>query len=161
MSAKEKPVLPSKTLQKLMPKSQLAVVIENPEAYSGEMERLNDIVEKIPKLYETDNKKGKHPLNLHYFMGSSDWYITEWDGDDTFFGYAILKNDLEMSEWGYISLSEILGLDRMPSNVINFDFHCYDETVELALFRRDPKYFQKYDPYYEANKKGGANVHKK
>jgi len=63
---------------------------------------------KIPKLYETENVPLKKKLiYLHFFLGGSDWFICEYDGDDLFWGFAILNNDLEMAEWGYISLSEL------------------------------------------------------
>ena len=67
---------------------------------------------KIPKLYETENT----PLNdkmihLHFFIGGCDWYIAEYDGDDLFFGFAILNNDYEMAEWGYISFGELRAIN--------------------------------------------------
>lgn len=71
-------------------------------------ERLN----KIPKLYETENVPLKDKLiYLHFFIGACDWYIAEFDGKDLFFGFAILNNDLEMAEWGYISLNELKSFD--------------------------------------------------
>jgi hypothetical protein len=109
----------------------------------------------MTRLYETDTDefKGWHPLALHYFLGGCDWYITEWDREDTFFGYAILNNDLEMSEWGYISKSEIVSIEdvlrkkggKWLAVVMNLDLHCPHTTIEEALFKRDPKYFGKYD----------------
>jgi len=44
---------------------------------------------------------------LHFFIGGSDWFICEYDGDDLFFGFAILNNDYQMAEWGYVSFSEL------------------------------------------------------
>jgi len=63
---------------------------------------------KIPKLYETE----KIPLNdkiihLHFFIGGSDWYIAEYDGNDLFWGFAILNQDSEMAEWSYCSFNEL------------------------------------------------------
>lgn len=63
---------------------------------------------KIPKLYETESVPLKEKLIwLHCFLGSCEWYIAEYDGDDLFFGFAILNNDLQNAEWGYISFSEL------------------------------------------------------
>jgi hypothetical protein len=63
---------------------------------------------KIPRLYETEDIPLKDKLiYLHFFIGRCDWYIAEYDGDDLFFGFAILNNDYEMAEWGYISFSEL------------------------------------------------------
>jgi len=64
---------------------------------------------KIPKLYETENVPLKDKLiHLHFFIGGSDWFVCEYDGDDElFFGFAILNNDYQMAEWGYVSFSEL------------------------------------------------------
>ena len=63
---------------------------------------------KIPKLYETESIPLKDKLiYLHFFIGGCDWYIAEFDGDDIFFGFAILNNDYEMAEWGYVSFREL------------------------------------------------------
>ena len=65
-------------------------------------------LEKLPKLYETENIPLKDKIiHLHFFIGGCDWYIAEYDGADLFFGFAILNNDYEMAEWGYVSFSEL------------------------------------------------------
>lgn len=48
-------------------------------------------------------------------VGMATWYITEgdqYDDDWEFFGYCIL-NDLEMSEFGYVTLNQLKSL-RLP-----------------------------------------------
>ena len=40
-------------------------------------------------------------------MGGCDWYVAEYDGDDIFWGFAILGGDTLNAEWGYISLGEL------------------------------------------------------
>ena len=66
---------------------------------------------KIPKLYETEHTPLKDKLiHLHFFIAACDWYIAEYDGHDLFWGYAILNNDLDMAEWGYISFKELRDL---------------------------------------------------
>jgi len=63
---------------------------------------------RIPKLYETEHVPLKDKLiHLHFFIGGSDWFIAEYDGDDLFWGFAILNNDYQMAEWGYISFREL------------------------------------------------------
>ena len=63
---------------------------------------------KIPKLYETENVPLQEKLiYLHFFIGGSDWFIAEYDGDDLFFGFCILNGDLQMAEWGYVSFPEL------------------------------------------------------
>ena len=63
---------------------------------------------QIPALYSTEKKstQDKH-IYLHFFLGGCDWYIAEFDGNDLFWGVAILNDDLINSEWGYISFSEL------------------------------------------------------
>ena len=69
-----------------------------------ENEPIKEQLTGIPKLYETDHIQMKDKIiHLHFAFGTCDWFIAEFDGRDTFFGFAILNNDLEMAEWGYIS----------------------------------------------------------
>ena len=63
---------------------------------------------KIPRLYETEHVPLKDKLiHLHFFIGGCDWFVAEYDGEDLFWGFAILNNDLQNAEWGYISFSEL------------------------------------------------------
>ena len=72
---------------------------------------------QIPKFYETENTPTMDKLiYLHFFLGNSDWYVCEFDGTDTFFGYVILNGDYQTAEWGYFTIHK---LDRL--NVRGFD----------------------------------------
>ncbi len=63
---------------------------------------------KIPGLYETENTSLKDKkIHQHFFIGGCDWYCAEYDQEDIFFGFAILNNDYQMAEWGYVSFSEL------------------------------------------------------
>ena len=67
-----------------------------------------DRLTRIPRLYETEHTPLQEKLiYLHFFIGCCDWYIAEFDGEDLFGGFAILKDDLQNAEWGYISFSEL------------------------------------------------------
>lgn len=67
---------------------------------------------KLPKLYSYQNLSAKEiPINMHLFFGGSDWYISEYDGEDSLYGYAILNGDLECAEWGYISFEELCSIN--------------------------------------------------
>ena len=67
-------------------------------------ERLNS----IPRLYQTESTPLQSKIvYLHFFIGSSDWHVCEFDGDDLFFGFVILNDDLINAEWGYFSFSEL------------------------------------------------------
>lgn len=66
---------------------------------------------KIPKLYSQDGVAD--PIAYVKFFnpyGRGTWLITEFDGRDTMFGLA----DLGHPELGYVSLSELESLERMP-----------------------------------------------
>ncbi len=45
-------------------------------------------------------------IYAHFFVGGCDWWISEYDGGDTFFGFACL-GDADMAEWGTISFVEL------------------------------------------------------
>ena len=63
---------------------------------------------KIPRLYETEHVPlADKKIYLHFFIAGCDWWVAEFDGYDTFFGFVILNGDLEMSEWGNFSFSEL------------------------------------------------------
>ena len=65
----------------------------------------------IPSLYSTEHQPlGNKLIYLHFFIGSCDWFIAEYDGSDLFFGYTILNGDTQNAEWGYISFSELKSL---------------------------------------------------
>ena len=75
-----------------------------------------DILKKLPKLGARDGEsiatvKFFHPLAV------ATWFASEFDGEDTFFGWAVLLPGC--GEYGYFSLSELqsvkingLGVER-------------------------------------------------
>ena len=65
-------------------------------------------LDKIPRLYETEEiSLTDKIIHLHFFLGDTDWFVSEFDGKDKFFGFVCLNGDLEMSEWGYFGFSEL------------------------------------------------------
>ena len=69
-------------------------------------ERLN----KMPSLYATEGISLQQKMVwLHFFIGGCDWWAVEFDheGGDLFFGFVVLNNSYDNSEWGYFSLSEM------------------------------------------------------
>ena len=63
---------------------------------------------QIPQLYDTEHLPfNEKKIYLHFFIGGCDWYVAEYDGKDTFFGYVILNNDYQNAEWGYFSFGEL------------------------------------------------------
>lgn len=68
-------------------------------------------LDAIPRLYETDDIPLENKsIRLHFFIGGCDWYVAEFDGEDTFFGYCILNQDFLNAEWGYFSFAELKNL---------------------------------------------------
>ena len=68
----------------------------------------SDRLNSIPRLYETEHTPLQDKLiYLHFFIGGCDWYVAEFDGDDLFWGFAILNNDYQNAEWGYFSFNEL------------------------------------------------------
>ncbi|MBM9606738.1 DUF2958 domain-containing protein [Desulfopila inferna] len=65
-------------------------------------------LEQIPGLYKTENVPLQEKLiYLHFFIGNCDWFVAEFDGLDTCFGFVILDGEFENAEWGYFALSEL------------------------------------------------------
>jgi hypothetical protein len=63
---------------------------------------------RIPRLYETEDIPLTNKLiHLHFFIGGCDWFIAEYDGEDLFWGFAVLNHDLDNAEWGYMSFKEM------------------------------------------------------
>jgi hypothetical protein len=66
-----------------------------------------DVFLNLPPLYATESIPTEETIiQMHFFLGRCDWYVAEFDGEDTFFGYACL-GDPDMAEFGYFSLSEL------------------------------------------------------
>lgn len=105
----------AKAIAPFMGTSQLRAIAAGCRGEEGKffMEKLIEIaalIEGMPKSYEQDGKGDSAIVTLHYFLGGSDWYITEKDiegGVDQAFGYAVLNGDEECAELGYISIREL------------------------------------------------------
>ncbi len=47
-------------------------------------------------------------MHLHYFVGSSDWWLVELDVEDRIaFGYVRLASHPDGAEWGYVDLEDL------------------------------------------------------
>lgn len=135
-----------KLVEKIMNNTQKSIVRQS-EEFEQVVLDIEKNVKGLPKLYFYEKelnrrrKEGElnldakqvHVAHLHYFIGGSDWYITEWDGKDTFFGYTILNNDYEYAEFGYISLSELLSYKGKFNSVIELDFYWTPATISDIL----------------------------
>ena len=88
----------------------------------------------LPSLYSTekvslDSKK----IVMHFFIGGTDWFIAEYNPKERlFFGYTILNDDIEMAEWGYISLDELLKL-KVGRIEVDRDLHWKNKTYREVM----------------------------
>lgn len=96
---------------------------------------------QLPKLYATEHVPPADKIAVVKFFtpdAAWTWYVTEFDGDDTLFGFVI---GLE-AEWGYISLSELQSV-RGPRGL----------RIERDLYWR-PKPMREAEPAHFANEGG-------
>jgi len=74
--------------------------------YADEISRLCALIPTIPKIGE--NKSLPEPkVYLHYFTGNNDYYICEYDGDDTLFGKAKIGSFPNNTQYLKFSLSNL------------------------------------------------------
>ena len=94
-------------------------------------------LDRIPRLYQTEDIPLKDKLiYLHFFIGSCDWFIAEYDGEDLFWGYAILNDDHMNAEWGYISFTEMKEVKIRGSLEIDRDINWQiRKASEIDLIR--------------------------
>jgi hypothetical protein len=83
---------------------------------------------KLPPLNGQDDLGGKAVAQLKLFTPDSSWtwYITQYDGQDTFFG---LVDGHEM-EFGFISFSELLSVRGPLGLPIERDLYWAPKTLE-------------------------------
>lgn len=105
-----------KGLKDFMSLRQLRVMVdgmrdEEKEFFLAKAIELGERVKNMPEPY--GQREEKDPIvYLHYFRGSTDFWITERDnvpGEQQFqaYGYANLGSDWD-AEWGYISIQELI-----------------------------------------------------
>jgi len=121
----------------LIPCGQLYVTKRNIKEFQDAISRLETALNKCPAIGVTGGMK-EHPAIFHYFYGGTDIYICEYDRKDLMYGYAILGGDLQNSEWGSFSLSELTKI-----NQLNIDYHFKEQSIEAALYSSYPDFFKK------------------
>ena len=93
-------------VEKFLPPRQLEHTKKYLGVYAESVERLCEIVSEIPKLDETKGAQ-EPPVYLHYFTKTADYFIYEYDGDDTFYGKARFKVYPADTEYKKFSLSNL------------------------------------------------------
>lgn len=96
------------------------------------MKLINDeIIKKLPKLYEQDGKGFNAIAYIKFFTPDSNWswYVTEFDGTDLFFGLV----DGFDKEMGYFSLSELEGVKGPLGLKIERDLYFKPTTLKELM----------------------------
>lgn len=77
---------------------------------------------KVPGLYQTEHIPTPDKIiHAHFHIGQSHWLIAEYDHVDTMFGFCVLNGDLEMAEWGYVSLQELEDINVLGLHQVEYD----------------------------------------
>jgi len=85
---------------------------------------------RVPRLYETENVAlADKILYHHFYIGCCSWYLAEYDGSDTCFGYVILNGDYFNAEWGYFSMQELESIYYLGLEII------HDSSWQVRMFK--------------------------
>jgi hypothetical protein len=89
----------------------------------------------LPPLYSQEDKGLDAVAHVKFFGGGrGTWYATEFDGDDTFFGYIVSPLGSDCDELGYFSLSELLSVKFPPFGLgIERDRHFTPVTLRELM----------------------------
>lgn len=138
------------TAKKFIPEMEYSTLLDN--ATHGEeaeyfKQKIKHVADMGHILYE--NRDGKsynsetklHDKGfIHYFIGSSDWYVCEVDEDNVGFGYAILNGDIQNAEYGYIDLNEVTTLTLNGFIQTELDIYNNDNiSMEHAIVEKYPE----------------------
>lgn len=129
------------SVKTFMPEFQQKAIVGSEEHWEV-IERLEDIIKRMPETYGTENQKADDKIvYLHYFYGQSDWYIVEKDKEEEqlqAYGYAILNGDTEMAEWGYISIEELksIGPDFSKRRLSGIELDFYFEPIRFGDLKK-------------------------
>jgi len=94
------------------------------------------ILTQLPPLYSTEKAQTSTEditIHLHFFVASCDWWIAEYDGDDLFWGFCHLGDDLN-AEWGYVSYAELKSIGESGVSVPIADANTGEMIGRLPLF---------------------------
>lgn len=71
------------------------------------------IAAELPGIGSTDGQGFDAKVGVKFFspFGRYTFYVTEFDGADTLYGYCVSPLGEDCDEWGYASLSELAAAD--------------------------------------------------
>ena len=111
-----------------MPKCQQTILMkQNSEELDGVLKDLEKQLAAIPR--KAQDKSGKEQIvHAHYFYGSSDWFILDYDKSrNAFFSFGILNGDDQMAEFVYTSVDEIT-----ENGKVELDFYWRTKPLQEA-----------------------------
>lgn len=138
------------TAKKFIPEMEYSTLLNN--ATHGEeaeyfKQKIKHVADMGHILYE--NRDGKsynaetklHDKGfIHYFIGSSDWYVCEVDEDNVGFGFAIINGDTQNAEYGYIDLNDVITLTLNGFIQTELDIYNDDSiSMEHAIVEKYPE----------------------
>ncbi len=130
----------TKVLKDLIPKHQQQVIKAwNDELKHNVLGPLNAQLQAMPKA-AASGTIDRQIVYAHYFYGSSDWFITERNGEPYLYGYVILNGDSVMSEIGGIGLRELT-----EHGGIELDFYWTPKYLAEAKYQTDSDFFREPD----------------
>lgn len=90
---------------------------------------------KLPPFYSSEPTPIEDKIiYMHFFLGSADWYVAEFDGQDTFFGFVNLGDPMN-AEWGTFSLQE---LDEINIGGIEVDRELHWQPTKFSEIVKKP-----------------------
>jgi putative transposase len=102
----------------LLPPAQLAHTLQYYGAYAETIEKLYTLVSTIPELGDTETIQNP-PTFLRYFTTMADYFVCEYDGQDTMFGKV--RSGIHPAETKYQKFS-LHNLKSNPSMRLDFSF---------------------------------------
>jgi REP element-mobilizing transposase RayT len=93
-------------VSRLLPPAQLAHTLQYYGAYAEVIDRLYALIPTIPELDDTETIRNP-PICLHYYNGSADYFILEYNGYDTMYGKVRVSTYAYETEYRKFSLSSL------------------------------------------------------
>lgn len=93
-------------------------------------EKIRRLLPALGATSELPREQVRVPLKLFDPSGRGTWYITEFDGTDTMFGFCRSPLGPDCDELGYVSLAEVQAVRNRFRLGIERDIH-WDPTTTL------------------------------
>jgi putative transposase len=124
----------------LLPPAQLEQTQQYYGVYADTVERLYKVVQDMPRIGDTETERHP-PAYLHYFTGTADYFICEYDGKDTMFGKVRFSMYHPANEQHGEAVSDQLNQNGVaPVTPSTFD----NGVRALALTARGGNEYQKF-----------------